>query len=250
MGVPTRYGARHNVRAAVLAVELHLEFRYCVLVAVGHDTLAYDYLRTLVKHRGGAPGRAIDSAELHRVHLKVGILLEIRVSYRVDPAKPRALARADVLFLIQHLRALLQEKAVYAVVARCLGAVAVNSAACDYRNVGALADEEIVVNQVVNVGMGNACGNVYRFPLSAGLDPDVDSGLVRFGLYRDVFRVLPASAHAVLADIVRALESGHAVVIRNDLQHFRGNFVEAVIHLSHCTHQPFHERQTPQGSAL
>lgn len=74
----------------------------------------------------------------------------------------------------------------YAVVARGLGAVAVNSAACDYRNVGALADEEIVVNQVVNVGMGNACGNVYRFPLSAGLDPDVDSGLVRFGLYRDV----------------------------------------------------------------
>ena len=176
--------------------------------------------------------------------------INIRVSYRVDPAKPRALAGADVLFLIQHLRSLLQEKAVYAVVARGLGAVAVNSAACDYRNVGALADEEIVVNQVVNVGMGNACGNVYRFPLSAGLDPDVDSGLVRFGLYRDVFRVLPAGAHAVLANIVRALESGHAVVIRNDLQHFRGNFVEAVIHLSHCTHQPFHERQTPQGSAL
>ena len=112
MGVPTRYGARHNVRAAVLAVELHLEFRYCVLVAVGHDTLAYDYLRTLVKHRGGAPGRAIDSAELHRVHLKIGILLEIRVSYRVDPAKPRALAGADVLFQIQHPGALFQKKAV------------------------------------------------------------------------------------------------------------------------------------------
>ena len=126
------------------------------------------------------------------------------------------------------------------VVARGLGAVAVHAAAGYYSYVGTLADEEIVVDQVVNVGVCHAGGDIDSLALCAGLHRDVYSGLVRFGINSDVLGIFSSGAGGILPDIIRAPESGHAVVVGYYAEHFRGHIVEAVLYyVSHCSHQPF-----------
>ena len=64
--------------------------------------------------------------------------------HRVDAAHALALAGANVLFKVGDARALFEEEAVDAVVARQLLAVGVYAAAGDDGHVRALADEKVV----------------------------------------------------------------------------------------------------------
>ena len=56
----------------------------------------------------------------------------------------------------------------------------ISAASCYYNNVSALSDVEIVINKVVNVTVGNAGGNEYRFTNSKWLYTDIYTRLVLF----------------------------------------------------------------------
>ena len=85
-----------------------------------------------------------------------------------------------MLFLVKHSCAFFKEEAVNAVVACLLLTVIMHAASCYYNNVSALSDVEIVINKVVNVTVGNAGGNEYRFANSKGLYTDIYTRLVFF----------------------------------------------------------------------
>lgn len=67
-----------------------------------------------------------------------------------------------------------------AVVTSLFLAVIMHAASCYYNNVSALADIEIVINKVVNVTVGNAGGDEYRFTNSKWLYTDIYTRLVFF----------------------------------------------------------------------
>ena len=95
--------------------------------------------------------------------------------------------------------------------------VVVDAAACHHHHVGALADVEIVVNEIVDAAVRHAGGNIHRLALCAGGHTDdrgpepsfFDSSLM-------LLARLTAGAAAVLAHVIRTLE--RAAEIRNDAQ--------------------------------
>ena len=105
----------------------------------------------------------------------------MHLGHGVKHALARAVALAVVPFNIEHLRALVEEKAVDAVVMSVVAAVVMYAAACVYDNVGVLADVEVIIYYVVDAAFGNNNGYMDCFALCIGTYINVDAGLIFFG---------------------------------------------------------------------
>ena len=91
------------------------------------------------------------------------------------------------------------------------GAAVVDAAARDNGHVRALADKEVVVDQIVEAGLAQDDRNVDVFALGEGRDADVDAGLVGLGDNLDVLGVLAELLLPVEADVDRAVGDGDHV---------------------------------------
>ncbi len=128
-----------------------------------------------------------------------------------------------MLFLIYHVRVLLQNEAMDAVVARFFLVVRVDTAARDNHHVRTLAHIEIIIDKIVDVAVGDAGRDVYPLPLGVGLDVDHQTGRVLLRLYLDILRGLTSCTFTVFTDIKRAVE--FAAEIRDHAQEFVCNRV-------------------------
>ena len=216
-----RHGARHHVRTGARAVQRHAEIGFRELLSACEDALTDDQLRVFAQHGGGRAHGVIHAADLRGIHRQHRVLFKRRFSYGVDGAQSLALAGADVFFQIQHVRALFEEEAVNAVVARRFAGFGVHAAARHDGHVRARADEEIVVHEVIHVAVGHARGDGHALALCAGPDVNFKAGVICLGIDADVLARLPARAGAVHAKVVRAveraLEAGNAFqqILRN-----------------------------------
>ena len=145
-----------------------------------------------------------------------------------------------MLLNVAHLRGLADEETVDAVVLRRFAAGIVDAAAGDDLDVGALADEEIVVDHVVHAAFRDDDGNVHLLRLGKRHHADVDAGLV--GLWFDLHRFGRAArdALAVLADVVRA-DRRHVGDVRDAAEKSGKQFVH------HCAASSF--PRNPQSSS-
>ena len=86
-----------------------------------------------------------------------------------------------------------------------------DAAAGHDRHVRALADKEVVVDQIVEAGLAQDDRNVDVFALGEGRDADVDAVLVGLGDDLDVLGVLAELLLPVEADVDRAVGDGDHV---------------------------------------
>ena len=225
-GVAPGHAAAHQVAGAALTLHAHHKIGAGILVAVGHDALTHHQTGVLLQHRAGLAGGAGHTAQLHGVHLQAGALGQLDVGHRVNALFAGAAAGGDVLFQIQHLGVLLQKETVNTVVASLLLTLTVHAAAGLHGHIGALADVEVVVDQIVHTGVGHTGGDVHGLALCAGLDPDHDAGRTLFVLNGDIFGGLAASALAVLPDVESALSVDG--VGGDQAQQFVGDLVHTI----------------------
>ena len=110
-----------------------------------------------------------------------------------------------MLFYIVDLGVFAHIEGVDAVVLGGLRPLVVDAAAGDDDHVAVRADEEVVVDQVVQAGLRQQDRDMDGLVLGAGLDVDVDAGLVLFGDDVDVCGGLAGVQLAVLADVIGPL---------------------------------------------
>ena len=177
-GVILGDGAGDDVRAGIIAVEVNGEVRLRVLMAVRHD-LFLDDERGAVRQVGlRVAVCGVDALDLGRLHLHVGVLAEVDDRRRVHDVLAVAVALAVVLFDVAHPGVLADEEAVDAVVAGLLRAAVVDAAAGDDGHIAVLADVKVIVDHVLEAGLGNDDRDVHALVFRAGGDVNVDAGLV------------------------------------------------------------------------
>ena len=86
-------------------------------------------------------------------------------------------------------------------------AAVVDAASGDYRDVGALSDVKIVVNQFLEAGLGDQHGDVNALFFSAWLNINIYPGLVGLCDYLYIFARSLAVERAVHAEIVGSLRN-------------------------------------------
>jgi len=145
------------------------------------------------------------------VHDDGRALLEIDDGLRVQDPLAAAFALAVVLFDIVDLRIFADVEGVDAVVLGVAVAAVVDAAARDDGHVRALADKEVVVDQIVEAGLAQDDRNVDVFALGEGRDADVDAVLVGLGDDLDVLGVLAELLLPVEADVDRTVGDGDHV---------------------------------------
>ena len=115
-----------------------------------------------------------------------------------------AVAFAVMLFDIADPGVFLHIEGVDAVVLRVATAAVVDAAARDDGHVGAFADVEIVVHKVCQAGLADDDRDVHALIFGAGLDVDVDAGLIVLADDVDVGGGVAGLQLAVGADVVGA----------------------------------------------
>ena len=110
-----------------------------------------------------------------------------------------------MLLHVFQLSARRQMEGVDAVVAALLVAGVVDAATRHDGDVGALAHEKVVVHHLGVTGLAEDDGDMNTLVLGAGLDDDVDAGLVRLGDDVDIFGGVAPRHLAVGADVIGAL---------------------------------------------
>ena len=224
MGAAARDRPGDEVAAGILPREVDGEVGLGGLLPVGHELFADDQPGVLHELGAGDPFGRVDPLDLGGVHLHVAALVDADPGLRVDDPSARPFANADVLFEVEDPRVLADEEAVDAVVLGLLLPLVVHAAARHDRDVRAVADVEVVVDEVAHPRVGDAGGDVDGFALCAGQHLDVDARLV--GLGGDVHvvgRGAPGAA-AVLADVVgRVLR--HAGKLGHHLEQHFGDLI-------------------------
>ena len=233
-GIAPRHGAGDEVRAGIRAVHAHLELGVRLLLALGEYALVDVQLRARGQRGAGLAHRSVHAADLRGVHGHHRVFFKKHLRHRVDAAHALALAGAHVLFKVGDARALFEEEAVDAVVACLFPAVGVYAAAGDDGHIRALADEKVVVDQIVHAAVGDAGGDGHRLALRARADADVQPRLVGLALDADIFGGLPPGALAVFADVERAGEL--AVPVRDGLE-------QALEYIAHHANASFWRQQ-------
>ena len=123
-----------------------------------------------------------------------------------------------MLFNVAHAGILADEEAVDPVVAGLLRAAVVDAAAGDDGHIAVLADEKVVVDHILETGLGNNDRDVHALVFRAGSNVDVDAGLVFLRDDVDVRGRVAAGELAVGADIIGTL--GDAVEVCDLLKQF------------------------------
>ena len=130
-----------------------------------------------------------------------------------------------MLFEVGDLGALAHVEGVDAVVLGVAAAAVVDAAAGHDLHLSALADEEVVVHEILDAGLGDHHGDVHRLALGAGIHVDVDAGLVGLGDDVHVLGVPVEGALAVGAEVHRARlgQRGH---VRHLAENFGLDFIQ------------------------
>ena len=202
-----------QIHSAVFAVQRDLEVGLRILAALGHDRFLDDQLRIILKVTPGLSVRVVHAADLGGLHGELRAFAKVHFRHRIDDALARPLTGANVLFLIEDFRILIQHEVVDTVVAGVILAVRVHAAARDDHNVRPFADMEIIVDQVVDMASGDAGRDVDLFSLRKGIDVDIQSLAAFFGLDAHMLGGFSPRALAVRTDIEGPVVFAAAVVV-------------------------------------
>lgn len=116
------------------------------------------------------------------------------------------MAGAQVLLQIDDVGVLLQKKAVGAVVPGNGAVFGVDAAACHNGDIGAFANKEIVINQIVHPAVGHQSRDGDGFPLGPRANADHQAGAVGLIGKLDVFGGTAACRGPILPDVIGAGE--------------------------------------------
>ena len=110
-----------------------------------------------------------------------------------------------MLLYVLYTRVLTDEKAVHAVMVGVLTAAVIDAAAGDYHDVRIVADEEVVVYDVLQSALAHDDRDVDALVLRSGLYAYVDARLILFRGDLNVCRGAAPGGRAVCTDIVGSL---------------------------------------------
>ena len=147
------HAAGNNVGRAAFAVQVHIEIGDGALVAGGHDLFLHHQAGACGQVAAGLADGIIHTGDLGGFHLHMGALGQVHNGGGVHDLFAAAVALAIVLFHIAQLGVLGQPEGVDAVVLGVAAAAVVDAAPGNDGHVGALADVEIVVHQVLQAGL-------------------------------------------------------------------------------------------------
>ena len=198
---------------AVLAVQIDRKVGHGDLLAMRHDLLTDDQRRTVCKLCAGHADCGVHAAQLSRFHFHIATLGNLDLGGGIEHALTRSLALAVVLFHVFELGVLANVEAVNTVVRGFLVAGIVNTTACHDEHVGVLTDIKIVIYKILQSRLGQQHGNIHALVLGAGLDDDIDTGLVRLGHDINVGGGVSCGTLTVGTDVIRAL--GHDLQIHD-----------------------------------
>ena len=182
---------------------IHLGLRH--LLAVGQELLIDHRFRLFLHHHFGVAFGGVHPPQLGGVQLDGGPFLQVDHCLGVHDPLAGSLSLAVVLLHVLHLGVLPHVKGVHPVVLGGFVSGVVDAAAGHNHHVAVGPDVEVVVDQLVQPGLGDDDGNVDRLVLGPGLDVDVNAGLVRFGDDFNIGRVAAGFQLAVFSDVVGAL---------------------------------------------
>ena len=217
-GVILGDGAGDDVCAGVIAVEIDGEVRLRMLVTMGHDLFLDDERGTVRQVGLRVAIGGVDTLDLGRLHLHVGVLAEVNDRRRVHDILAVAVALAVVLFDVAHLGILADKEAVDAVMAGLLRAAVVDAAAGDDGHIAVLTDVKVIVDHVLEAGLGNDDRDVHALVFRAGGNVDVNAGLVFLRDDVDVRGRIAPGELAVGADVIGTL--GDAVEVGDLFEQF------------------------------
>ena len=169
---------------------------------MGQQLFRDDPLAAGAHHNFGVPLGGVDAPDLGGLHVDGGPLLQVDDGLGIHDALAGALALAVVLLHIAHLGVLPHVEGMHTVVLAGLTAGIVDAAAGDDVHIAVRAHVKIVVDQVVQAGLGDDDRDVDRLVFGARSDVNVDARLVGLGVDDDVGGVGPPVQPPVLPDVV------------------------------------------------
>ena len=196
--------AGDDSRARAFAVQNHVHLAHGVLVGMRQKLLRdHDLGVCALGDNLGVALRVVHARDLAGQHRNLRALGKIDNRLRVQNALARAFALAVVLFDIRDLRIFLHIERVDTVVLGVAVAAVVDAAAGNDGHLGAFADEEVVIDHVVEAGLCQHNRNMHILVLRVGLDFDVDAVLVGLRDDFDVIRIVAVRLLPVGADVDR-----------------------------------------------
>ena len=185
------------MRAAINAVEIHLEVGLGVLHAVRHDFFAHDERCLVGKRCFGFAVGAVNALDLGGLHFHIRALGKICHGGGVHDIFAVAVTLTVVLFNISYARVLGKVKGVNAAVLTGISAAVVDTAPRHDRDVAVLTDVKVVVNKLFDTRLREQNGDMQTLVFRAGLHVNVDALLVGLCHDLDVFGVVLAKELAV-----------------------------------------------------
>ena len=161
--------------------------------------------RALFELCDGVALRVVHALDLHHLHLHAAALADVDLGAGVHDALAAAGALAVVLLNVFELAVFADVEAVHAVMGGVLVAAVGDAAARDDDHVAVVAHKEVVVHDLLQAALGKHHGDMDALVFRAGLDADVDAGLVGLGADLNVGGGVAARRLAVCADVVGAL---------------------------------------------
>ena len=169
---------------------------------MGHEPLGDHGLSILAADDLSLTLGGVDAPDLDGLHLDGGALFQIDNGLGVHDAATGAVAVTVVLFRVFYMGVLAYIESMNTVMTAVLSAAVVDAAARHNVHIAVFTDVEVIINQLLNTGLGDDDGNVALFTLGPILDADVNAGFaVGLAGDLDVLRGLPAIAAGVLANI-------------------------------------------------
>ena len=201
---------------AVLPVQIHSKVGLGQLLAVGHHLLFDD--EGGPGAQGGLRGAdgGVHALDLGGLHLQIAVLIHLHHGGGVHDVLPHTVALAIVALHIAHPGALAHMEGVDPGVLRILHPAVVDAAAGHNGHITVVADDEIVVDGLIQAALAEHHGDMDRLIFGAGLNDDVDAVLVLFADNVDVGGGVPGGRLPVGPDVIGPF--GHIMELGDLLQ--------------------------------
>mgnify|MGYP000118594971 CR=1 FL=1 len=184
------------------AVELDLHVGDGALAAVGHELLRDIELGVLLEDHEILPFGGVHPFDLCGFQVEDRALAHKNAGDGIEDLVPGTLALCVVVLDVGDIGVCPDVEGVDAVVLGVAVAAVVDAAARHNVHIAVFTDVEVIINQLLNTGLGDDDGNVALFALGPILDADVNAGFaVGLAGDLDVLRGLPAVAAGVLANV-------------------------------------------------
>ena len=200
-----RHRSGDNSGLAACAVEEYIHLAFGILAAVGQKLFLNEQFGIFSKDGLGIALGIIHTFDLDCLQGHAGALFQIQNGLRVQNALAAAFAFAVVLFNIRDFGVFAHMEGVDAIVGGVAVAAVVNTAACHDLDIGAFADEKVVIYHIVAICFRHDHRNVDIFFLGKGFDIDIDAIFIQLGFDGDIFCISAEGFLAVGTDVDRAL---------------------------------------------